>query len=216
MRDRLGEIEPLFGFIISAVAISLSGVMAPGPITAATLAEGSRARHAGAVIGLGHVIVELPLILLLVAGMGAIFESPGVQLGIGLAGGAVLVLMGLQLLFAAPTPHIDPQVPVHRHPLLTGMVLTAANPYFLVWWATVGLALTSRSLQYGLVALVLFVLAHWACDIGWLAVLTWAGFKGTEVFGRRAQTVVSAVCGTVLLGFGLKFLYDAGFGLGFV
>ena len=48
------------------------------------------------------------------------------------------------------------------------------------------------------------------CDVGWLAVLSWAGFKGTEVFGRRAQMVVSAVCATVLLGFGLKFLYDAG------
>ena len=203
----------MIGFIISAVAISLSGVMAPGPITAATLAAGSRSRHAGAVIGLGHIMVELPLILLLVAGLGALLESPGVQLGIGLAGGAVLVLMGLQLLFSLPATQLDSQPPVRRHPLLTGMVLTAANPYFMVWWATVGLALTSRSLQYGLLALVLFVIAHWACDIGWLAVLSWAGFKGTEVFGHRAQTAVSAVCGTVLLGFGLKFLYEAGSGL---
>lgn len=200
----------MFGFIVSAVAISLSGVMAPGPITAATLAAGSRSRHAGAVIGLGHIIVELPLILLLVAGMGTLFESPGVQMGIGLAGGVVLVLMGLQLLFSMPANQLDSQDPGGRHPLLTGMLLTAANPYFIVWWATVGLALTTRSLQYGLLALILFVLAHWMCDVGWLAVLSWAGFKGTEVFGRRAQMVVSAVCATVLLGFGLKFLYDAG------
>jgi len=55
----------MFAFLLSTVAISLSGVMAPGPITAATLAAGARGRHAGAMICLGHVVVELPLILLL-------------------------------------------------------------------------------------------------------------------------------------------------------
>ena len=118
---QLWGVEQLFGFIVSAVAISLSGVMAPGPITAATLAAGSRSRHAGAVIGLGHIIVELPLILLLVAGMGTLFESPGVQMGIGLAGGVVLVLMGLQLLFSLPATQLDSQDAGGRHPLLTGM-----------------------------------------------------------------------------------------------
>ncbi len=54
---------------------------------------------------------------------------------------------------------------------------------------------------------------HWLCDLVWLEVLSVAGFKGSEVFGRRAQTVVSAVCGVVLVGFGAKFLYDAAVGL---
>ena len=72
--------------------------MAPGPITAATLAAGERNRHAGAWICVGHIAVELPLIVLLAAGLGTFLESKGVRAGIGLVGGVFLVLMGVQLL----------------------------------------------------------------------------------------------------------------------
>ena len=126
-------------FLLSAVAISLSGVMAPGPITAATLAAGARSRHAGALIALGHAVVEMPLILLLAAGIGTFFRSPTVKSGIGLAGGGVLVLMGIQLLFSLRQPKTESQAAVQRRPFITGIVLTGANPYFLFWWATVGL-----------------------------------------------------------------------------
>jgi hypothetical protein len=64
--------------------------------------------------------------------------------------------------------------------------------------------------------LVLFAMVHWLCDLGWLEVLSMAGFQGSEIFGQRAQLVISAVCGLVLLGFGGKFLYDAGVGMSLI
>jgi threonine/homoserine/homoserine lactone efflux protein len=200
-------------FLLSTVAISLSGVMAPGPITAATLAAGAHFRHAGALIALGHAVVEMPLILLLAAGMGGVLTSPAAKNGIGLAGGALLIVMGAQLLTGLRRENVAAQAPVQRHPLITGIVLTGANPYFLVWWATVGLALATRAAEWGALALLAFGLVHWLCDLGWLEVLSLLGFKGSQVFGKRAQTVVSGLCALVLLGFGAKFLYDAGVGI---
>jgi len=185
-------------------------VIAPGPITAATLAAGARSRHAGAQIALGHAVIEMPLILLLCAGVASFLESSTARVGIGLAGGVVLLLMGVQLLMSLGKPSTGSAAPVQRHPLVTGMVLTAANPYFLVWWATVGLALATQAMAFGALALGLFATVHWLCDLGWLEVLSVAGFKGSEVLGRRAQAAVSAVCGLVLVAFGAKFLYDAG------
>ena len=203
----------MLGFLLSTVAISLSGVMAPGPITAATLAAGARSRHAGGLIALGHAVIEMPLILLLSAGIGSFLESSTARVGIGLAGGMVLLFMGVQLLLSLRKPGMSSAAPVQRHPLVIGVVLTAANPYFLVWWATVGLALATQAMAFGALMLGLFAIVHWLCDLGWLEVLSVAGFKGSQVFGRRAQTVVSAVCGVVLVGFGAKFLYDAGVGI---
>jgi len=203
----------MIAFLLSAVAISLSGVMAPGPITAATLAAAGRHRHAGAMIALGHAVIEIPLILLLVVGVAGFLESASVRAAIGLTGGAVLVLMGLQLLLSLRKHTNEPEAPAQRNPLVTGIVLTAANPYFLVWWATVGLALATKAMAFGAFVLVLFAIVHWLCDLGWLEVLSMAGFKGSEIFGRRAQLAISAVCGVVLLGFGVKFLYDAGVGM---
>lgn len=202
----------MVAFFVSIVAVSLSGVMAPGPITAATLAAGVRSRHAGVLIALGHAAIEMPLILLLATGVGGFLTSPTAQAGIGLAGGMVLMLMGLQLLLSLRRPS-DNRVPVQRHPLLTGMVLSVANPYFFVWWATVGLTLTLQALAYGLLFLTLFAIVHWLCDLVWLEVLSLAGFTGSAAFGARAQTVVTVVCGLVMVGFGVKFLYDAGCGV---
>jgi len=200
----------MLAFLLTAVAISLSGVMAPGPITAATLVAGSRSRHAGAMIALGHAAVEMPLILLLAAGVGFIFQYPTVKAGIGLAGGAVLILMGAQLLLSLRNLQAEANAGLQRHPFVTGVVLSGTNPYFLVWWLTIGLSLATRAAEFGAAALVAFGIVHWLCDLVWLEVLAQAGYHGTRVFGPRSQRIVSAVCGVVLLGFGLKFLADAG------
>jgi threonine/homoserine/homoserine lactone efflux protein len=200
----------LFTFLLTTVAISFSGVMAPGPMTVATLAAGGRSRHAGAIIALGHAVIEMPLIVLSAAGVGRFLAHWQVRTGIGLAGGVVLALLGLQLLLNLRAWDAGPVAPVERHPLMTGIALTAANPYFLVWWATVGLALAVRSLAFGAWMLGLFAVVHWLCDLVWLEVLSLLGFKGSEVFGKRAQIVVSGVCAVALLCFAAKFLYDAG------
>jgi threonine/homoserine/homoserine lactone efflux protein len=200
----------MLSFIVSAVAISLSGVMAPGPVTAATLAAGARRRHAGAWIGIGHIAIELPLIVLLAAGVGALVESQAVRAGIGLTGGVFLLIMWVQLLLSAGKAEGEAGAPVQRHPFWTGVILTGANPYFWIWGATVGLTLTTQALQFGLLALAWFALIHWMCDLGWLEILSLAGFKGSELFGQRSQQVVSIVCAVLLLGFGLKYVIDAG------
>ena len=155
----------------------------------------------------------MPLILLLAAGIGTFLKSPAVKAGIGLVGGVVLVLMGAQLLLSLRRCKTDSEATVQRRPFMTGIVLTGANPYFLFWWATVGLALATQATEYGAVALLAFGVVHWLCDLGWLEVLSWAGFQGSQAFGLRSQKVISVICAIVLLGFGLKFLYEAGIGL---
>lgn len=197
-------------FLITATAISLSGVLAPGPMTAATLAAGTRLRHAGAVIALGHAVVEFPMMLVIIAGAGRLFEVEGVKLGIGLAGGAFLLLMGVQLLLAARKTSSEMAVADARHPFLIGIVLTGANPYFLVWWATVGLTLVAQAKELGIIAFALFAVIHWLCDLVWLELLSLASHRGTELLGGRIRQIVLVICGLTLLGFGCKFLYYAG------
>lgn len=216
-------------FLVMATAISLSGVLAPGPMTAATLAAGTRSRHAGALIALGHAAIEFPLMVVIVTGAGRLFQLPDVdqpentaaehtvleaiRIGIGLAGGVVLLLMGLQLLMTVRKPMVATEISNQRHPFWTGVVLSAANPYFLIWWMTVGLALATEAVELGIMAFVLFAVIHWLCDLVWLETLSFASHKGTEIFGDRIQQIVLVVCGTLLVFFGGKFLYDAGIAL---
>lgn len=199
----------MFTFILASVAITLPGILSPGPITAASLAAGTRNRHAGLWIALGHALVEFPLIAILVAGAGTVLGTSGIRTAVGLAGGAVLVLMGGQLLVSLRKPAHALQPATRQHPLWIGVALTAANPYFLIWWATVGFTLTSRALDYGLLVLGVFAVVHWLCDLGWFEALSLAGFQGSQRFGGKIQKAVLAVCGIVLLGFGAKFIVDA-------
>lgn len=202
-------VPDLVSFVMQVVLISLSGAMAPGPITAATLAAGTRSRHAGGLIALGHGIVEFPLMLLVLAGAGTLLASNAFMTCIGLVGGAVLVLMGSGMIKNLRKPGTVTATRTARSPIWTGMVLTGTNPYFLLWWVTIGLALTSRASEIGVLAFGLFALVHWLCDLVWLEALSWTGFNGTKLLGEGVLKVVLGICSVALIGLGLYFVIDA-------
>ena len=84
----------VFLFFVQAVIISMSGVLAPGPVTTASIMMGMKNRYAGSLISIGHGIVEFPLIILITLGLGKIFEFKIAQIVIGLAGGGMLCRLG--------------------------------------------------------------------------------------------------------------------------
>jgi len=200
----------LVWFLVRVVVVSLSGVMMPGPVTAAAIVMGARNRYAGALMAVGHGIVEFPLIVLIAVGMKGILESNSVKIVIGLAGGAFLVIMAIQMLSNLKSAN-KPQVTISKSaPLLAGVILSGGNPYFFVWWATVGLALATTATGLGVWAFVLFAIVHWLCDLIWLEALSWASFKGSVLISPRRQRIVMLVCAIVLFGFGLLFIGGAG------
>jgi threonine/homoserine/homoserine lactone efflux protein len=196
-------------FVGQVFVISLSGVLAPGPVTTATIALGSRSRYAGLAVAVGHAIVELPLAIFITLGLGKVFQSPSAQFVISLVGGAILVWMAVQMLRSLAPDPMSSATATRSRPLVTGILLTAGNPYFLLWWATVGLKLATDASQLGLWAFALFALVHWLCDAGWLLVLSWASFKGTTLLGLRRQRIILAVCGAAMAIFGAKFIWEA-------
>jgi threonine/homoserine/homoserine lactone efflux protein len=94
-------------------------------------------------------------------------------------------------------------------PIMAGIMLSAGNPYFLFWWATVGLALATTATGMGIWAFALFAVVHWLCDFVWLGALSWASFKGTGLFGAGIQRIVLVICAVALFFFGLFFIYNA-------
>jgi len=196
-------------FLASAVVISLSGVMAPGALTAAAIAQGTRSKNAGPLIAIGHAIIEMPLIGLLVLGFDIVLKSQRTQIAIGFAGGGVLLWMATQMLRDIRGAEYVAADSYKTGPILTGFILSVSNPYFLLWWATIGLNLALKARALGAIALVLFTIVHWLCDLVWLHALTWASFKGATLLSSRRQKIVFGICGAALLFFGLKFVYDA-------
>jgi threonine/homoserine/homoserine lactone efflux protein len=200
----------LLFFLLQVFVISFSGAMQPGPVSATVITMGARNRYAGALLAVGHVIIEFPLMILIILGMGKLFRLEKVQVAIGLAGGAFLLLMAAQMMMSIRSK-TDQQTKVLKdRPVLAGVILSASNPYFLIWWATVGLALATRATQWGMWAFALFAVVHWSVDLIWLQILSWLSFKGSNVFGPRGQRTVILICALALLAFGLFFIWTAG------
>lgn len=199
---------PLLSFLAEAVVISLSGVMSPGPITAVAVGRGGESPYAGPLVALGHGLVEFPLIALIGWGFGALVQVGWVHTGIALVGGALLLVMGIGMLRTRrPGGPVDE--PAHRYPLVAGLLLSAGNPFFLIWWVTVGAALIARSLQFGTWGLVAFGLAHWSVDLTWCSVLSVLSYRGRRTFGPRFQEAVLLLCGVFLVLFGGRYIYEA-------
>ncbi|MFC1569132.1 LysE family transporter [bacterium] len=194
-------------FLLQTVGISLSGVMAPGPITAVTIGKGNTSPHAGAKIAIGHGIVEFPLMIALYFGFGKLIEFWPIKTGIGLIGGAFLFWMGIGMLKSIKAS-VDSSHE-KRSATTAGIMLTLGNPYFLVWWVSVGAFLVFRAMEFGIWGFILFAIIHWLCDFVWLYFLSAATHKGNNFFGKKFQQILFGICGVFLIFFSGKFIYDA-------
>lgn len=196
-------------FLSQVVLISMSGVMQPGPVTAATISLAAENKYAGLLVAVGHGIVEFPLMILIVCGMDVILKSQVTQMFIGLVGGGLLLFMAYQTKVSIANLSQEQKVKSNHRPILTGIVLTAGNPYFLLWWATVGLAMATAASKFGIWAFVMFAIVHWLCDCVWLHILSLAGFHGSKLMGIKLQKIVLVICGAALLFFGVYFIWRA-------
>jgi threonine/homoserine/homoserine lactone efflux protein len=202
-------VTDLYLFLISVVFISLSGVMMPGPVFAITVLKGYRSKKAGVLIALGHGVVEFPLVFLLYFGLSGFFASTVVQKVTGIVGGLMLVYMGFQT-FKTRKKEIAPETKQSGHAsLVAGLVATSANPYFFVWWATVGVALIWNASIFGAVGLLAFAIVHWLCDLAWDTFVSLTVFKSRRFWNEKVFTLVFLFCFAVLVVFGLWFIISA-------
>ena len=201
-------------FLLSAALISLTGVMLPGPMTAATIAKGYSNKNAGILIAVGHAIVEMPLIAAIYLGADYLIRLPYVATVIHIAGGLMLFYLGFRMFRAAGKMPGEAGGLPHSS-LVTGIVFTGANPGFYVWWMTVGTNLVvgdsaiAGATEFGLVGILSFALVHWLCDLAWSEFLSVSTFKSRKWWTQKVQKIVFSVCAFILIGFGVWFCVSA-------
>ena len=136
-------------FLSWAVMISLSGVLSPGPMTAAVLQQGSRSAFTGIYIALGHAVIEMPLMFLIYWGVGNLLHMEMVRITIGMAGGLYLLFIGIGLLRQKVDRESNKNAAMSS-PFFSGIFLSGGNPYFLLWWGTIGAGLVIGATRFGL------------------------------------------------------------------
>ena len=190
----------------TVIVTSLSGVMAPGPMFAVTLAKSLKSPWAGALVSLGHAVIEVPLILLVYFGLAQFFENEVVGLVLGVLGGAMIIWMGIGL-FRARREMAREGKDTTYNAFVAGILMSGLNPFFLVWWVTVGSLLLMNFLDaVGTWGLPLFIIVHWLCDLVWLSLVSVVIYRTRTFWGPRIQEWVFIVLAVVLLYFGGQFV----------
>ena len=184
----------------TVVVTSLSGVMMPGPMFAVTLAKSYKSPWAGAHVSLGHAVIEVPLILIIYFGFAQFFQNTMVQLVLSVVGGGMIVWMGVGM-FRARKEVAQGGKDASYSAFVAGIIMSGLNPFFLVWWVTVGSLLLMKfiaSVQYH-VGLVIFVMVHWLCDLVWLSLVSFTVYKTHTFWGPRLQEWVFIVLSIALV-----------------
>ena len=195
-------------FLLSAAGISLTGVMLPGPMTAATIAKGYRDKNAGALIAVGHAAVEIPLIAAIYFGFGHFINSPQVIDIVYVVGGIALFYLGFRM-FRSSSNTSGEVGGLPTSSLVTGALVTGTNPAFYIWWVTVGMALIVSAIEFGLTGILLFTLVHWLCDLAWSEFLSVGTFKSRRWWTPNVRKLVFTICALILIGFGVWFCLSA-------
>jgi len=194
--------------LLSVVVISLSGVMMPGPMFAVTLAKSYKSPWAGTQIALGHAVIEVPLILLIYFGFAPFFQNSVVQLVLSILGGGMIIWLGISM-FRARAEVVKGGKDLPYSAFTAGILTSGLNPFFLLWWATIGSMLIMRfmeSLDFRIVGLAVFTVVHWLCDLVWLSFVSVTVYKTHSLWSMKFQEWLFMACSLLLIGFGGWFV----------
>jgi threonine/homoserine/homoserine lactone efflux protein len=188
----------------SSFVIALSGAMMPGPLLTATISESSRhGTKAGPLLILGHGILELVLVMALLSGLAPFLQKEAVFVFIALIGSGILFWMATDMFRSLPalTMKCERRQPRHENLVLSGILMSLANPYWTIWWASIGLGYIIYSMKFGYPGVFFFFLGHIAADLAWYAFISTIVGRGRHLFSDRLYRGVVGGCACFLVLF---------------
>lgn len=188
--------------------LGFSGACMPGPLLTVTIAETlRRGPWAGPLLVMGHGLLEALVVVLVLFGLGDWIRQPSVFAVLALVGGAMLIWMGGGMLRGVQTLSLQltEAGPSKMHPVAAGALVSLANPYFTLWWATIGLGYMVVAYEAGAIGVLIFYVFHILADLVWYALISGSVSLGRNLISDRTYRWMVAGCAVFLVGFGGYF-----------
>jgi len=201
-------ITDFYLFLVSVMLISLSGVMMPGPMFAVTIEKASKRKTAGLLIAAGHGMIEFPFMFLIYYWLSQFAVPDAVPIVIGLIGGLLMMFMGVQTLRKRKSEN-EILKSTKQESLAAGLLTTAANAGFWLWWLAVGVPLILNAASFGLIGFSTFAVIHCSCDLVWYTAVAFIIFKSRRFWTNRTHQAILIFCSAVFVGFGAWFFGSA-------
>jgi threonine/homoserine/homoserine lactone efflux protein len=200
----------LLGLFASSLVVALSGAVMPGPVFTAVVGESARrGPSAGPIFMIGHAILEMALVLLIALGLGPLLSSPSVFTVTSILGGAVMLAMAASMFISLPKLSLANAGKGKQYARLVaaGAALSLSNPYWTVWWVTIGLGWMTRALELGPAGVIAFYLGHIGGDLAWYAFVSFMVSRGKRFLTDKRYRVLIGACAAALAFFGAQFAW---------
>jgi threonine/homoserine/homoserine lactone efflux protein len=200
---------------LSSLALAFSGAMMPGPLLTYTIKQAlNKGPYSGFIIIAGHAILEIILIILIFSGFDIILQSNYAQIGIGIIGGILLVYMGATMIAGSWKNEINIELGNNNasagNLLFSGVAISAANPYFLMWWAIIGLGFLIQAYKsFGIAGVGTFYIGHISADFIWYGLISVIVGTTRKFIKHDLYRIIIFILGCLLIFFGGGFLYNA-------
>ena len=201
------------------ILFSASGVLSPGPLFFINIIYGSKQGVTGGIkIAFGHTMVEFPLVIALALGLftfSQVFVNNENLKIISIVGGTAIIVFALIHIISITKGKVDKQnayvtTSDKKGPILLGVIFSALNPFFLIWWLTVGLKLITDSIHFfGLVNGILFLFSfHIWMDYAWLVITSYLIYRGFSVLKTKFYSALLISISTILAFYGVYIILN--------
>ena len=165
---------------------------------------------AGLKTALGHMLIEFPLVMLLGAGISVFLTNKIVQLILYILGALFLFYFGILQFKVREIEFRSSDSSRYFGPLISGITFTLFNPYFIIWWLTIGgVIILNTILLLGYFGLPLIYVTHVWMDYAWLGFIAYLASIGRRRFGWRMIKYVNVVLGVIMMYFGVTFILES-------
>jgi threonine/homoserine/homoserine lactone efflux protein len=198
----------LTGIFFSSFIIAFSGAMMPGPMFTATLLMSSKKGFiSGPLIVMGHGTLEALLVILLYLGAGELLKNHTVMGSIGIIGGITLLWMAYEAFrFSGNASTGGNGRLLNGSAYVAGIVTSLSNPYWVVWWVTIGLSYIVLSFKYGIRGIIIFYAGHILADLVWYSIVALSFSFMKRFISTKGFRVITIISGIIFAGFSVYFV----------
>jgi threonine/homoserine/homoserine lactone efflux protein len=211
----------IFEIFIGSMVVAFSGALTPGPMLTLVISSVSKKGFwTSFFIVLGHSLLELLVVICFFMGLLKFLDNPLITKTIGILGGVFLLYIGIDIIISIfkKKTIIDfksalKQKTINRKSTINvvfqGILISLTNPYWFIWWISIGAAFLLKSVKFSFAGISSFYLGHISADFIWYLFIGFLVNTGRRFFNQKIYNGILISCSIFLFYMGIKFIVEA-------